>query len=346
MPATAARRRRAPWVIAIVAAVVVLVAAGAVGWAQLQQPAAPAQTATRFWQLLADGKAEEALALTDTPAGSVPNGLLLTDAVYGKADRGIAHVEAGSFRRAGDQASGTITYSQHGTQRTSRVELALVHRGLLAKPTWQITNAPIAKVDVTVASGGHADKLSVDGRSLPLPGGDGKLAIPALPGTYTFAAGDSTGLFSPVPKQVAVAGANAAVTLGVAPSSALGTQAVAQATKLVNGCFASHTLSGCPLADGIRNIFNLTAEPSVSYALTRQPALAFDAKAMQVKSTRDGQITTTQTDTRNGTFSNTADFSVALDVTVSGGKVALAPHDGGVASSGMICVPGARSAAC
>ena len=344
MPADT-RRRRAPWIIAAIALVLVVV--GALGWVQSQRPADPAQTATRFWQLLADGKAQDALALSSTPADSVPNGLLLSDDVYGKADRGIAHVKAGHFARRGDEASGIVSYSQHGARHTADVKLALVRAGFPSRPAWQITNAPLARVSVTVASGSHADALSVDGTSLPLPGGDGTVTVPALPGSYDFALGDSSGLFSPVPQKVAVDGATASVTLGMSPSKKLGDQAVAQATSMLNGCFSQLTLAdGCPLADGIRNIFNLTAEPSVTYALTRVPQLAFDGKSMQVTSSADGEITTTQTDARNGTFHTTAGFSLALDVTVSGGKIALAPHDGGVSNTDLVCVPGAISAGC
>jgi hypothetical protein len=189
--------------------------------------------------------------------------------------------------------------------------------------------------------------LSVDGRSLPLPGGDGDLVVPALPGGYDFALGDSSGLFSPVPQKVEVTGATAATTLGVKPSAKLGQQAVAQATKMLTGCFAQPGLTAdCPIADGIRNVFNLTAEPSVSYQLTRAPQLAFDAATMQVTSGGDGEITTTQTDARNGSFQNTAGFSLTLDVTVAKGKITLSPHEGGVSNTDAVCVPGARSAGC
>jgi len=335
MPA-AARRRRAPWVIVAIAVVVALIAAAVVAWTQVQRPAPPAQTATRFWQLLADGKAQDALALTSTPASDVPNGLLLSDAVYAKADRGLAGISAHGFARSGDTASGTVDYTQHGTARTAHVELALVHSGFLAKPTWQITNAPIAKVAVTVASGGHADALSVQGTSLPLPDGDGQVAVPALPGTYTFQLGDSSGLFSPVPQKVAVTGTAAAVTLGMTPSSRLGQQAVTQATSLVSGCFAKADLSGCALADGIRNIFDLTAESTVTYQLTRAPKLAFDPKTMRVSSTSDGEIVATGSDPSLGQFRNTAQVSFALDVSVTGGKIALSPHDGGVSNTNKV----------
>jgi hypothetical protein len=339
MPA-ATQRRRAPWIITG-AALVVVIAAAVVGWVQLQRPADPAATATQFWQLLADGRAQDALALTSTPADSVPNGLLLSDAVYGKADRGIAHVEAHSFTRRGDEASGTISYTQHGTPHSSQLKLALMHHGFLARPSWQITNAPLARVDVTVASGGQADSLSVDGKSLPLPGGDGDLAIPALPGTYTFALGASGGLFSPVPQKVPVTGANAAVTLGLKPSAKLGEQAVAGAQSMLSGCFAQPTLAtDCPLADGIRNVFNLEAETTVTYALTRAPQLAFDASAMQVRSTADGEITTTQSDAINAPFHNNADFSLALDVAVKDGKVVLTPDQGGIQNTDGVCVNG------
>jgi hypothetical protein len=335
MPA-ATRRRRAPWVVAAIAVAVAVVAAAVIGWAQLQRPADPAQTATRFWRLLADGKAQEALALTSTAADSVPNGLLLGDAVYGKADRGIAQVEARSFRRTGDEASGTIAYTQHGTRRTARVELALVRRGFLTAPSWQITNAPLARVDVTVASDGQADALSVNGSSLPLPSGDGKLAVPALPGSYTFALGDTSGLFGPVPRTVAVTGATAAVTLGMKPTSKLGEQSVAQATKTVSGCFAQPSLSGCPIADGVRNVFNLTAETSVTYRLTRAPRFSFDATTMRVTSSADGEVVATGSDPNLGQFQNTAQVSFAFDVAVTGGKIALTPHDGGVSNTNKV----------
>ena len=345
MPA-ADRRRRAPFIITG-AALVVVIAAAVIGWAQLQRPTDPAQTATKFWQLLADGNAQDALALTSTPAGSVPNGLLLGNAVYGKADRGIAHVTAGTFTRSGDNASGTIGYSQHGTNRTATVDLALVHNGFFSRPSWQITNAPIARVNVTVASDNQADSLSVNGTSLPLPGGDGVLAVPALPGTFTFALGASSGLFSPAPQKVAVTGATAAVTLGVTPSSKLSQQSVADATALLNGCFTQPTLAdGCSLAGGIRNLFDLTAEQSVTYQLTRVPQLAFDAKAMQVKSTADGQITSLQSDAVNTPFHTTADFSLTLDVAVKSGKIALTPYQGGLVNSDQVCIPEAHQYKC
>lgn len=339
MPADT-RRRRTPWI--VTAIVLVLVLAGAVvGWVQLQRPEDPAQTATRFWQLLADGKAQDALALTSTPAASVPNGLLLTDRVYGKADRGIGDVEAHSFTRHGDAASGTVSYTEHGTPRTAHVELALVRGGFARRPAWQITDAPIARVTVTVASGGHADALSVDGTSLPLPGGDGTIVVPALPGTYTFALGAASGYFTPAPKRVAVSGSAAQVTLGLNPSAKLGTDAVAKAQAMLNGCFAQPTLApDCALADGIRNLFNLTAEQSVTYALTTAPKLAFDAKSMRVVSTSDGEITTTQSDAINAPFHNNAQFSLALDVAVTGGKLALTPHDGGLLNADAVCING------
>ena len=333
-------RRRTPWIITAIALVLVL-AAGVVAWVQLERPADPAQTATRFWQLLADGKAQDALALTSTPAGSVPNGLLLTDSVYATADRGIGDVEAHSFTQHGDAASGTISYTQHGTRRTARVALALVRGGFPSRPKWQITDAPIARVTVTVASGGHADALSVDGTSLPLPGGDGTIAVPALPGTYTFALGDASGYFTPAPKKVAVTGAAKKVTLGLNPSAKLAKDAVAQAQTMLNGCFAEPTLApDCALADGIRNLFNLTAEQSVTYQLTTAPKLAFDAKALRVVSTSDGEITTTQSDAINAPFHNNAQFSLALDVAVTGGKVTLTPHDGGLMNADSVCING------
>jgi hypothetical protein len=331
----------------VVAVVVVAAAVAAVGWVRLQRPPAPAQTATQFWQLLADGHAQDALALTTTPADSVPNGLLLSDAVYGKADRGIAHITAGRFTQHDDTASGTVSYTQHGTVHTAKVDLQLVRGGYFAKPAWQITNAPIARVDVTVASDKQADSLAVEGKALPLPGGDGTLAVPALPGTYGFALGVSSGLFAPVPQQVAVTGTTAAVTLGVKPSDKLGQQAVAAATALVNGCFAQPSLApGCSLAQGIRNVFNLQAETTVSYQLTRAPQLAFDAQAMQVKSTSDGEITTTQSDAINAPFHNVADVSFALDVAVTNGKIVLTPDEGGVFNTDTVCVPGTHQAAC
>ncbi|AYG03594.1 hypothetical protein [Gryllotalpicola protaetiae] len=346
MPAADRRRRRAPFIIAGAALVVVIVAA-VVGWAQLQRPTAPAQTATRFWQLLADGKAQDALALSSTPADSVPNGLLLGNAVYGKADRGIANVSAGTFVRHGNAASGTVAYTQHGAKHTATVDLALVHSGFLTRPAWQITNAPIARVDVTVASGNQADSLSVDGISLPLPGGDGVVAVPALPGTYSFALGASSGLFSPAPQKVSVTGATAAVTLGVTPSSKLSQQSVADATTLLNGCFTQPTLAdGCSLADGIRNLFNLTAEQSVTYQLTRAPQLAFDAKAMQVKSTADGEITSLQSDAVNTPFHTVAQFSLTLDVAVKSGKITLTPYQGGLVNSDQVCIPEAHQFKC
>jgi hypothetical protein len=330
-----APRRRARWVAPTVIALVVIVIAGVFGARYLSaQPDEPKTVATHFWRLLAQGKAEEALALTSTPPA--PNGLLLTDAVYGKADRGIADVEARQVMKHGDEASVTIAYTLHDKPQTAQVDLVAVHRGFLLPPSWQITNAPLAKISATVATNGNADALSVNGSALPVPG-DGTIAIPALPGAYEFALADSHGLFSPEPQTVTVAGAPVAVKLGLAPTSKLGTQAVAQATAMVNGCFTKPTLTAdCPIAPGIRGIFDLIAEQSVTYRLTRAPKLAFDAKAMRVSSTSDGEIVATGSDPNLGTFRNTAQVSFTLDVTVKDGKLVLTPYDGGVHNTNLV----------
>lgn len=321
----------APTVIVLV----VLVIAGIFGARYLSaKPDDPKTVATHFWQLLAQGKAQEALALTSTR--SAPNGLLLTDAVYGKADRGIADVKAQSESQHGNEASVTIAYTLHGKPQTAAVDLVAVHSGFLLPPTWQISNAPLSKISATVAANGNADSLSVDGTALPVSG-DGSIAIPALPGVYTFALGDSRGLFTPAPQKVSVAGAPVAVKLGLTPAPKLGTQAVAQATAMVNGCFTKPTLAAnCALAPGIRGIFDLIAEQSVTYQLTRAPKLAFDAKAMRVVSTSDGEIVATGSDPNLGTFHNTAQVSFAIDVAVQDGKLTLTPHDGGVNNTDLV----------
>ncbi|HEY0249824.1 MAG TPA: hypothetical protein VGC45_16350 [Gryllotalpicola sp.] len=327
----AARRSPARWIVLAVIAAIVVAAAGVFAVQALRPGESPADAATRYWTLLAQGKAQEALALTDTPAPS--NGLLLTDAIYGKADRGIAHVTAGAFTEHGDTASGTVDYTVHGAPRTARLALKRIDHGALRPASWQLTDAPLATIHATVSGQGHATSLSVDGTALPLPDGDGTIAIPALPGSYTLGLGSDTELLASSSTKVRVTTAPVSVTLKLGPSAALAKQAIARAQTTVNGCFASPDLAAdCPLAQGVRNLFNLTAEETVTYHLDQAPQLRFDATRLRVVSTGNGQVTATPTDTTWGTFQNHARFALAFDVSLAGagGTVALTPYQGGV----------------
>jgi len=326
-------RRRHPlrWIVPL-AIVVVLVAVGSVAFVRLR-PAAPATVAANFWNDLAAGRAQQALSLTSTPAPA--NGLLLTDDVYAKADPGISDVTVGAFTTSGSTASGTVSYTQHGKHESAKVELAKVRNGVLQPSTWQITNAPLAAIHATVASDGSASGLAVNGTSLPLSG-DGALIIPALPGTYTFQLASSTTLLQAAPQTVSVNGSAANVTLKLAPSAALGTQAVAATQAVLNGCFATPALSAsCPVADGIRSLFDLTADTGLTYHLTRAPKLTFDATTMRVTSSAtdradDGEVMASTLDPKWGQINNVSDFSLAFSVSVSNGKLAVAPVDGGI----------------
>lgn len=329
---TEAARRRPQralrWIVPSAIAVLV-VAIGAVAFVNLR-PQAPATVATAFWNDLAGGHAQRAMALTSTP--TPPNGLLLTDDVYAKADPGITNVAAGGFTTTGNEASGTVTYSLRGKPQSAHVQLAKVRHGLLQPATWQITNAPLTPIHATVASDGSATSLSVNGRALPLPG-DGTLVIPALPGTYTFSLASSTKLLDPLPQKVAVAGGAAQVTLKLAPSAELGPQAIVQTQSTLNGCFTSPALTAsCPVADGIRSLFDLTADTGIAYKLTRAPKLAFDAGTMKVTSVAggDGEVMASANDPKWGPINNVSDFSLVFDVSVSHGKLAVSPDQGGI----------------
>ncbi|MFC4244048.1 hypothetical protein ACFOYW_11745 [Gryllotalpicola reticulitermitis] len=328
---TEASRRSLRWIIPSAIALIV-VAVGTVGFINLK-PEAPAKVATDFWNDLAAGKAQQALSLTSTPAPA--NGLLLTDDVYEKADRGIAGVTAHGFSTAGGAASGTIDYTLHGKQQSAQVKLTKVRHGLLQPSTWQITNAPLAAVHATVSSDGSANALSVNGTSLPLPG-DGTLVIPALPGTYSFSLGSSTKLLTSQPQSVAVTGSTANVTLKLNPSAQLGQQAIAQTESTLNGCFSNPALTAsCPVTDGIRSLFDLTADTGLTYHLTRAPKLSFDATTMQVTSNPDvraddGEVMASTLDPKWGQINNVSDFSLAFDVTVKSGKLTVTPDQGGI----------------
>jgi hypothetical protein len=328
---TEAARRPLRWIIPSAIAIFAIVVGG-VAWAQLR-PVSPASVAVRFWQFLADGKAQQALALSTTPdAPSAPNGLLLTDAAYSAADRGIADVTPGATRTSGDTATVELGYTEHGARRTARVELRKDRTTWLQPSSWKVTNPPISSVTATVAGQGHANALSVDGNALPVHG-DGTVVIPALPGTYGFALGSSTKLLAPVPQKVSVGeGKPAAVTLGLAASAALGPAAVAAADKLITGCFVGQGIAAsCPLRQALVNLVPLTAEDGLLYRLSPAPKLAFDAKSMRVTSTSDGTMLVSTVDHVWGNLPNSAVFSVALDVVVDGDSVKLVPHDSGVA---------------
>jgi len=327
---TEAARRPLRWIIPSAIAIFAIVVGG-VAWAQLR-PVSPAAVATQFWRFLADGKAQQALALSTMPdAPSTPNGLLLTDVAYSEADRGIADVAAGATRTSGDTATVELGYTEHGTRRTTRVELRKDHTTWLRASTWKVTNPPITSVTATVAGQGHADSLSVDGNALPVRG-DSSVVIPALPGTYSFALGSSTKLLAPVPQKVSVAdGKPAAVTLGLAASAALAPQAVAAADALIAGCFDGQSIAAsCPLRQALVNLVPLTAEDGLLYKLSPAPKLAFDPKTMRVTSTADGTMLVSTVDHVWGNLPNSAVFSVALDVIVDGDAVKLVPHDSGV----------------
>lgn len=326
---TAAARRPLRWIIPSAIAILVI-AVGGVAWAQLR-PASPSAVATQFWQLLADGKAQQALALTTHQ--DLPNGLLLTDAVYGKADRGIGSVKAGSTTTHGDAASVDISFTDHGTPATARVELRKHGNGPLHPATWQVTNAPISTVTATVASGGQAKTLAVNGTALPVAG-DGRVVIPALPGRYTFALGTSSKLLAAVPQKVVADAAPkpAAVTLKLAASPAASAQAVAAAQKMLAGCFtpAQGIAASCPMRQAIINMVPLTAEDGLLYKLGTAPKLALNPETMQVTSTANGTMLVSTIDHVWGNLPNSATFSVAFDVKISGDKLTVTPHGEGV----------------
>lgn len=221
---TDASRRPLRWIVPSVIALVVVAVAG-LAFLRLR-PTPPASVATAFWNDLGEGRAQQALALTTTPAPA--NGLLLTDDVYAKADPGIGDVRASGFRASGSTASGTVSYTVRGKRQSARVELTKVGHGPLRPSTWRITNPPLATIHATVASDGSASGLSVNGKSLPLSG-DGALVIPALPGTYTFRLASSTDLLASTPQTVSVGGgtADVALNLKLTPSPALAARAVA-----------------------------------------------------------------------------------------------------------------------
>ncbi|WP_022881859.1 hypothetical protein [Gryllotalpicola ginsengisoli] len=326
-------RRSSRWVLLGVGLVLVLVAAALVAWQHVRTEASPAQVATEYWQDLADGKAQEALALTDLPAQN--NALLLTDKVYAMADRRIADVTGKGAMQDGDTATATVSVKLNGEPTTVRMSLEREQHGFFSPQTWHLTDVKLATLQVTVSGSGHADALSVDGVTLPLPQGDGTLSIPALPGVYSIALHSSSALFTAAPQKVAAfdTAATQKVSLTLAPSAQLKQQAVSAASKLLSGCFTQPTLaSGCTLTQGIRNLFNLTAEDSVTYQLTVAPKLAFrqSGSTMEVVSTSPGTIVATPTDALWGTFTNTAQFSAAFDVAVDGDKVTVSPRQGGL----------------
>jgi len=325
---TEAARRPLRWIILSAIAILVIVV-GAVAWGQLR-PASPATVATQFWQLLADGKAQQALALTSTPTPQ--NGLLLTDTVYRDADRGIADVRAGAAQTTGATASVSVEFAQHGKPVTTQVKLRRVDGGPLHPAHWLVANPPLATVTTTIAAHGQANTLSVDGHALPVPG-DGTLEIPALPGTYTFALGSTSKLLAPAPTTVAVpAGTTAAsVRLALGASAQLGPQAVAAANTMLTGCFvAQHIAATCPMRQAIINLIPLTAEDGMLYKLSPAPKLAFNPKTMQVTSTANGTMLVSTIDHVWGNLPNSAVFSVAFDVVVSGDTFKVVPHGTGV----------------
>jgi hypothetical protein len=57
---------------------------------------------------------------------------------------------------------------------------------------------------------------------------------------------------------------------------------------------------------------------------------------MRVSSSADGEVVATGSDPNLGQFQNTAQVSFAFDVAVTGGKIALTSHDGGVSNTNKV----------
>lgn len=168
-------------------AVVVLGGGGTAAWSVVDsQVYGPKAAAEDYLRAVADGRAEDALALLDNP----DSGPLLTQAALDAQRKAapLTDVSVDDVDESGTLATATVTYSVDGEEYETSLLLIAddedKHLGLWRN--WKVSDG-LARVEVTASS--LLDKAKVNGVPVPLHDGSAELAV--FPGTVTVEGADS-----------------------------------------------------------------------------------------------------------------------------------------------------------
>lgn len=234
-------RRRGLKIAAIAVGALVLVG-GALGitYAVGAAQHTPDKQVTAFLQNLVDGKAEAALSLVvDAPTG---NDALLTDEVYSAATDRITAFEITESKADGATATVTAALTQGSETYDYTFDLTRVDSDVVWD-VWNIDGTAIPGYEVSFARPDGVEP-TVNGASLGLTSAFERF-VPALPGTYEFAASGTTDSYTvePVSETVTFASegpvnASLAVVLTEAGQAA----ARAAYSAHLGGCLSQQTI--------------------------------------------------------------------------------------------------------
>ncbi|GGK93819.1 hypothetical protein JOE58_002330 [Curtobacterium luteum] len=259
------RMRRGPLVaiVAGVAALVLLVVGGGIGYANGMSTHAADRPVRAFLDDLAAGRASAALAAAGIEHDA--SDVLLTDAAYAKAKRTVTGYRVAAVRTSGDSASVTAYLRQGGQDVSAVFDLTRTGTDWGVFPVWQLQPPRLGTVDVSVR-GPSRTPLRVAGKSVTTSKG-GTASLSALPGTYDVAVRGGEWVRSDS-ASATVSGFGGTASSPVALTASLTSAGERAATKAVDawvdGCIASHdpAPSGC-------SFYAYGEDPSYTYTNER-----------------------------------------------------------------------------
>ncbi|WP_029150152.1 nuclear transport factor 2 family protein [Microbacterium indicum] len=189
------------WSAGGVAVVALLVIGGFVAHGQLAQTTfGPQAKAEAYLEALVDGDAETATELWD-PNVTSGERVLLTDAVYGAAEDRPTAYEITDVQSYEGSATVSATLTVDSKSYPVTLEMATSGRQAVLWDDWRIAQGPLQYISLGDVSG----VTTVNGATVDLTGvsptaeevaQSGPVTIPVLPGSYTFQAPESTGVFT------------------------------------------------------------------------------------------------------------------------------------------------------
>lgn len=282
------RRRALTGDLTILAVVgVLLVGAVAAGGAAVyQQFYSPTAFVTRYLEMLAEGRASDALAVPGVSvdaavldAAGLPttsSDALLRSAALG----GLSDARVLSEAPRGDDTVVTVAYESGGHAGTTSY---LVERAgwIGVVPAWRFAQSPLSIVDLTVrgSMGFSVNGFEVDKRQVSVDpaGADPLAAIPLLvftPGVYVIAVDTSISTARGVAVVSDVPLANVPVDVQAAATERFVSVVQQRVDEFLTGCATQRVLqpTGCPFGYAVVNriddlpTWTITAEPTVSVA--------------------------------------------------------------------------------
>ena len=256
----------------------------------------PAAVASRYMAALEEGRARDALGLTDPGAlsGSLA---LLSDEVYRAVPGRPADFQVRETRRIETETAvrvdGVVSYN--GTQEP--LSITLVRRGTTAilSPRWQVSKGALGQLRVEhdadqTSSGGAAQASAGTGSTPPALTSINNVPValspqesaPAFPGDYTVAApGDSRYLTFGAGATAAVRpGQTATARLSAQATPAAGDRAVELVERLVESCVRGDGTTtppaGCPAAFRKDRSFGDTRKEKLSWKEKPQVSAAVE----------------------------------------------------------------------